>query len=287
MKKIKLFEQWLNSVNETGIEAEPSIMDLLNKSFNKPVAASTYVAPPIMDKFRRSNKPINKEELTKAINSTIHIPEFRMVLNPESAGAGISPKSDLPNGSYTNQNRPNLGNIPIALSLYCLRWFLHAGLSIEGSAALVGNLWRESYLNPEQMQISGGPGTGLAQWSKDDRWRKFTNEFLPRFISSHPKLSSLDMFDLDSQLAFILHELKSRQFYDVYKELCSPGNLRGKTVKVLAEYEIARDRRDPKEQDVRYEIANKMYNLLLNDSRVDLIEYLVSGQKSVISDSFA
>jgi hypothetical protein len=280
--KIHSFQSWLNRINET----DSDIMDMLNKSFQKPVAASTYVAPPIMDKFTKPTKPINKEELSKAINSTIYVPSLRMVLNPESSATGISHQDDLPNAPYSRNNAPNLEMIPRDLSLYCLRWFLHAGLSMEGASALVANLWRESYLNPNQVQISGGPGTGLAQWSKTDRWATFRNEFLPKFTSAHPKLTSLDMFDLDAQLGFILYELKSRQFYDVYQELCKPGNLREKTVKVLSEYEIARDRKVPKEQNIRYEIASKMYSILASDSRKDLIEYLVSNQKAVNAESF-
>src|SRR5689334_16783965 len=54
-------------------------------------------------------------------------------------------------------------------------YFKSKGLTDEQAAGIVGNLDHEAPgLDPEQKQIGGGPGRGIAQWgsnvAKYDRW---------------------------------------------------------------------------------------------------------------------
>ena len=49
-------------------------------------------------------------------------------------------------------------------------FFAGKGLANFQAAAIVGNLDQESGVNPMISQSGGGPGRGIAQWSKGGRW---------------------------------------------------------------------------------------------------------------------
>jgi hypothetical protein len=203
---------------------------------------------------------------------------LNLVINPNSAKKNISYESVIPRESYDSNNRPNINDISEDLSIFIVRWFLHAGISLEGACALAGNLWRESYFNPHQKQIGGGPGRGLAQWSVGDRWDTFTNSFYPTFQSSNPKLSSYSKNSLESQLSFIIYELKNN-YRGVWNNLLTTGDLWGKTMSVLKKYEVPAKRNDPEEQQIRYEMASDIMNIVQNDDRLKFIADSVKIQK--------
>ena len=194
-------------------------------------------------------------------------------------------KPIAPTVPYDNKTNkpPDLFEIPKDLTLYAMHWLVRSGLSLEGAAAVTGNLWRESYLNPTQKQITDsglakGPGRGLAQWtdstltkSKGDdnkgRWDTYRKEFFPSLKRSHQYWKSYSIDNIEPQLAFIMHELKN-EFPGVLNELTSTGPVRSKTITVLKKYEVARDRDKPEEQNLRVNLAEKIYSLAKQDKNI-------------------
>ena len=82
-----------------------------------------------------------------------------------------------------------------------------AGYSDIQTAAIIGNLYQESGLNPARIE-SNGEGIGLVQWSFGRK------QNLINYASSKGK----DWTDLESQLEFLVSELDSKQFYQQYKD---------------------------------------------------------------------
>lgn len=196
--------------------------------------------------------------------------------------------SPFPKQSYKSQ--PDLSDIPEDSAKFAVRWFVSHGLSLEGASALTANLWKESFLNPTQLQISGknkfGPGVGLAQWTdstltndkEDDgrqRWDRYKNEFFPSLKTSHPFWKDYNMFDAEPQLSYIIHELEN-YYKGVWRELTSPGSIRSKSNAVLKRYEVARTRDDPEEQNFRTNLAEKIYTMVKSDKK---LADLVSARK--------
>ena len=82
-----------------------------------------------------------------------------------------------------------------------------AGYSDIQTAAIIGNIYQESGLNPARVE-SNGEGIGLVQWSFGRK------QSLINYASSKGK----DWSDLESQLEFLVSELDSKQFYQPYKD---------------------------------------------------------------------
>lgn len=189
---------------------------------------------------------------------------------------------EFPDKPYSGRDVPDLDNIPPKKAMYALNWFISGGMSLEGASALVGNLWRESYLNPAQLQIINGkpvgPGRGLAQWtdstltkSKEDngnqRWDEYSGPFFKMLKSSHRYWSKYDRNDVQPQLAFILYEIENK-YPGVWRELTSPGSVAAKSNVVLKKYEVARDRNKPEEQNYRARLSEKVYDIAKGDKYI-------------------
>ncbi len=278
---IKLFEEWILE----GTKKSPEDRDLFKEikiflnTMESP--ASTNIsnkANAMFNEFDRLNAK-QKYDAKQALKTSHYVKDIDLMINPFFCALDLRYYSELPTYSYTNENRPKLSELPEDTVKVCVRWFVHAGLSLEGACALVGNLWRESYLNPYQKQINGGPGRGLAQWSVDDRWNTYISNFMPKFKSSHSSLSNLNRYNIESQLAFILYELKN-DYRNVYNALLTSGDLEGKTIKVLKEYEVARDKDLGKEQNLRIGLARKAYAISANDSKIPVINNIVQILKN-------
>lgn len=82
-----------------------------------------------------------------------------------------------------------------------------AGYSDIQTAAIIGNLYQESGLNPARIE-SNGEGIGLVQWSFGRK------QNLINYASS----KGVDWSDLETQLEFLVSELDSKQFYQRYKD---------------------------------------------------------------------
>lgn len=75
-------------------------------------------------------------------------------------------------------------------------FFVGIGFTLEQAAGIVGNLQQESGVDPRSEQLGGGPGRGIAQWTLGDRWAA-----LQRWAAGR------DIYDLQTQLDFIVHEM--------------------------------------------------------------------------------
>ena len=82
-----------------------------------------------------------------------------------------------------------------------------AGYSDIQTAAIIGNIYQESGLNPARVE-SNGEGIGLVQWSFGRK------QSLINYASS----KGVDWSDLETQLEFLVSELDSKQFYQPYKD---------------------------------------------------------------------
>lgn len=195
--------------------------------------------------------------------------------------------SPFPKQPYkSQQEQPDLNDIPEASVKFAVRWLVSHGLSLEGASALVANLWKESFLNPTQVQIAGknkfGPGIGLAQWTdstltrdkEDDgrqRWDRYKNQFFPSLKASHPFWKDYNLMDAEPQLSYIIHELEN-YYKSVWRELTSPGSIRSKSNAVLKRYEVAGTRDDPEEQNFRTNLAEKIYTMVRSDKKLAELE---------------
>jgi hypothetical protein len=196
-------------------------------------------------------------------------------------GQAASKKPNFPKAPYKQHEVPDLYNIPKTLALYAVKWFVSSGMSLEGAAAMAGNLWRESYLNPTQLQIIDGlpkgPGKGLAQWTdssltidkKDDgkqRWDKYI-KFFGEIKTTDPYWKNFNMVDEDPQFAFIIHELIN-DFPGVWRNLITPGSVSQKSTLILQKYEVAKDRNKKEEQNLRATLSEKIYDIAKRDTQL-------------------
>ncbi len=81
--------------------------------------------------------------------------------------------------------------------------FLRQDLNLTKAqaAGVIGNLEQESHLNPNQHQLKGGPGFGLAQWEGSRK------QSLEKFAQQHGSPRGA----LDIQLKFLKHELNTSE----------------------------------------------------------------------------
>ena len=194
---------------------------------------------------------------------------------------------------YDSRTIPDLNEIPEDLAKFAVSWFVSSGMSIQGAAATVANLWRESYLNPSQLQIiSGkpkGPGRGLAQWTdstltgnkKDDglqRWDQYKNDFFPMLKRSNKFWDIYGINEIEPQLAYIVYEMREK-FPGVWRNMTSTGSVSQKAINVLTKYEISKDRNEKEEQNFRANLAEKIYNIVKNDSKLKKLVAARKGSK--------
>jgi len=82
-------------------------------------------------------------------------------------------------------------------------YFVAKGLTPEQSAGIVGNLMQESNVRPTAVELGGGPGRGIAQWSVGGRW-----DTDPINLRSFANARGSNRWALTTQLDFIWHELE-------------------------------------------------------------------------------
>lgn len=202
---------------------------------------------------------------------------------------------EYPKEPYTKQ--PDLENdIPEDLVRFMARFLISSSkkeITMEGAAALLANMWRESFLNPAQLQLRGkpskpkGPGRGLAQWedstlskNASGRWDVYQNQFFPALKKSHEFWKDHTLLDVEPQLSYAIYELKEiKSFAPVWRELTSKGSVSSKTIMVLKKYEAPKERNDKEEQNFRVSIAEKMYNMIKTDPKIKAIMQPEKGKK--------
>ena len=283
--RIQYFEEWsLNEALEPTQDSEFQEFHNIMQQFSPKAqpAVSTYVdAFKTLQKYPKSEK----EEIVEILKTNIFIEPLNLIINPDSSKKDINIASERPTGTYTKGNIPGLYDIPENTAKYVVRWFLHAGMSLDGACALAGNLWKESYFNPYQKEISGGPGRGLAQWTNTVRWTDYTSLFYPDFRVANQFTKNYDMYSLEAQLSFCVYELKTG-YRGVWNTLVSSGDLSGKTMKVLKKYEIPATKDDPGEQMKRKKCAEIILGFAQRDPRIKFISNSVLIQKKTKPELF-
>jgi hypothetical protein len=76
------------------------------------------------------------------------------------------------------------------------------GFTEQASAGILGNLQQESGIDPTTVQ-SGGPGMGLAQWSRGGRWDNG-----PQSLLAFAAARGLDPWDAATQTRFMIYEMQ-------------------------------------------------------------------------------
>lgn len=85
---------------------------------------------------------------------------------------------------------------------YAYNYLNEKGIPKHVSAGIVGNLMKESNLNPTVVERGNtGNGRGIAQWDVRNRWKDLQN---------YAKSNNQDHTSLETQLDFILHEARQR-----------------------------------------------------------------------------
>jgi len=177
------------------------------------------------------------------------------------------PKPNFPTRSYTTPAEAPK-QMPLNQAVYIIKLLIKGGLTLEGASALVGNMWEEGLFNPHQKQFGGGPGRGIVQWEKGARWEDYLN-FHKRLQSFDVFWKKFGIFEIEPQVAFVIHELENRpQYAEVWDALTNPGSLREKAVSVLQKYEIASNRNKKPEQDERTEHAQNAYSAASSNREV-------------------
>ncbi|MDB4396191.1 phage tail tip lysozyme [bacterium] len=112
---------------------------------------------------------------------------------------------------------------------------IKGGITPTAAVGIVANLKAESNLNPAIKQYGGGPGRGLAQWERGGRFD--TDRInLVKFAKSR----GTDWTDLDTQIDFILHEMRVHPEYKRVKEqLNNVDSIKDATLLFLRKYEKA------------------------------------------------
>ncbi len=87
-------------------------------------------------------------------------------------------------------------------------FFRSRGFTAEATAAILGNFFQESHLDPGVHQYGGGPGRGLAQWEASysggsGRWDK---------LVAWANSKGLDPYALETQCEWVLVELEDPYF---------------------------------------------------------------------------
>jgi hypothetical protein len=88
-------------------------------------------------------------------------------------------------------------------------YFKSKGLTDEQAAGIVGNFDHESFMNPAQQQIGGGPGRGIGQWSVGDRWNATDGDNVADLAKKEGKSPT----SLEAQLDFTWYELNHSSGY--------------------------------------------------------------------------
>ena len=282
---VYLFDEWNLNENmrrkkKVRITLEKKLLHTINKLMpNKQPISSTEVARRFkfldFEEKEKGSKTLDEIKKLKDVNfflnSFKYLDSLKILVNPEVAKQSLDYVNQIPNYAYDYNNLPDLIRLPVHLTKYIVRFFMASGLSKPGAVALAANFWKESRFNPYQDQIGGGPGYGLAQWDRKNRWGRFVNSFLSTFRSSDPIFYSTSKYDLDAQLSYTIYEMKT--FYnDVYLELLKPYRLEEKVILIMQKYEVCRDRDKPEEQQERFNISKNIDAINSLDYWVDIIQ---------------
>src|SRR5215831_624374 len=76
-----------------------------------------------------------------------------------------APQGNVPPSKYPPESQQQSGGLYMTNLLNIARWLMAQGFSRAAAAGVAGTVSGESMGNPEQMEIGGGGGAGLIQWT--------------------------------------------------------------------------------------------------------------------------
>jgi hypothetical protein len=201
------------------------------------ISATAYETDYILKVLDKRPEPIEQKiQAVKRADDIIESPKFDRVATEvlqklESEDEPLEIKSDskpvkvTPNIKYPEKGSPE----------YIVDRLRRGGLTSIAAVGIVANLKAESNLDPSIKQLSGGPGRGLAQWEKGGRY-----DTDPINLIKFAKKKGTNWSDLDTQIDFILYEMKKHPEYRKVKELLNKAKtVEDATLIFLRKYEKA------------------------------------------------
>jgi hypothetical protein len=219
-------------------------------------------------KVKTTDKTYERAAGTEKNPDDVHPVDYHQVTSDVTAGTGIpvkpprSPHPQIP----SHKANPNYSNMTptiamVAREKQAMDYFISEGWTREQSAAIVGNLMRESGFNH---QLSGDynkktgayDAKGIGQWHKP-RQDQFAAVF------GH----SIDTATYEENLQFVNYELKKGAYKQVGDKLAKEATLAGATHLLRKDYESPADK-DGQEDTIRGGYAQEAYNRSLQRADV-------------------
>jgi hypothetical protein len=152
-----------------------------------------------------------KEMVTPAVDESTKNMMKNLILKKDDRSPETGKSSqdqDLPEGTGSLTGNTNAEKV--------FNYLIGYGFTPEAAAGVIGNLMQESHVNPKSHQ-AGGPGRGIMQWTESQRWAS---------LSSWAKTAGKDPWDLDTQVEWMMKEMRS---YGTLNRIKSLGNLKAAT----------------------------------------------------------
>jgi len=196
------------------------------------IGATAYETDYLVDVLRDRPEPIEqKVDALKQAEEIIVSPSF-----DKAAEGALERLEDTPPERKAKRSIPkDVEATPPSTEQSIHSKLVRGGLTPIAAAGVVANLWAESKLDPAAKQYKGGPGRGVAQWEKKGR---FDTDRIN--LVGFAEKRGTDWTDLDTQIAFILHELDVHPEYRRVKKLLnSAESVDEATTIFLKKYEKA------------------------------------------------
>lgn len=133
------------------------------------------------------------------------------------------------------------------------QYFVNQGYTRESAAAIIGNFYVESGMDPMKKQYFGGPGRGLAQWGYNQDGGRFND------LINWSRNQGKSEWALDTQLAWTIHELNTYGWFrKMNKALKSTNDISYATYYFGEVFEGPADL--SASINTRVDFANKVYN---------------------------
>lgn len=154
-------------------------------------------------------------------------PAARLAAGLTIASLGLTVAATAPSQAATAVRKPAAVRA-VSPNEVAFDYFVSKGLGKHHAAAMVGNFMQESGtpINPKARQAYG-PGMGIAQWSRGDRWNK---------LVKYAKKTKRSPYALRTQLDFVWVELNGVEKRSLTK-LRKSRNIPAATVAFAQHYE--------------------------------------------------
>jgi len=134
----------------------------------------------------------------------------------------------------------------------------------EAASGIIGNLMQESSVDPKKLQLNGGPGRGIMQWTESERW-----------ASMKSWAKGKDPWALDTQIQWMIKEMKD---YGTYNRIKNVKDYK-KAVEIFeSEMEKAGTPNYPK----RYAYASSAYSSFAGTKKMQTGGGVVGAAKTAV-----